>query len=167
MTQLREYLVRSDASADTPEARFTNYCAANHRLSNSQSLKDLFIIFVLVGKRNGYFVEFGACHGLHLSNTLMLELKLGRTGILAEPARRHRDALRRNRSCSVGHRCVYASCSELLLLRDTTVDGLGTLRQFADADHMAKHRISADEYLVEAVSLDDFLTFHAAPYEID
>lgn len=167
MTQLREYHARSGRRANAPDVRFSDYCAANHRLSHSQFFQDLFVLFVLGGKRNGYFVEFGACDGLHLSNTLMLERKLGWTGILAEPARRYHDALRHNRSCLVDHRCVYARTSELLPFRDTTVDGLATLSQFAETDHMAEHRSAAEEYLVETVSLNDLLSFHAAPHEID
>jgi hypothetical protein len=167
MAQLRDFHARTGACSEAPDVRFVDFCATNHRLSCSQFFQDLFVLFVLAGKRNGYFVEFGACDGLHLSNTLLLERKLGWTGILAEPARRYHDALRLNRGCFVDQRCVYTRTSEHLAFRDTAIDGLGTLSKFAEADHMAERRLSAEEYLVETVSLNELLSFHAAPYEID
>jgi hypothetical protein len=54
--------------------------------SNSQFGQDLWVIRVLQGKRNGYFLEIGAGDGLWISNTLVLERELGWTGLLVEPS---------------------------------------------------------------------------------
>ena len=69
--------------------------------SVSQQAQDLFVIAELHGKRNGFFVEFGATNGLELSNSLVLEQQLGWKGILAEPARYWHEALHRNRNCGI------------------------------------------------------------------
>ena len=65
--------------------------------SNAQLLQDLWVLYELKEKRNGYFVEFGACDGMSLSNTLLLEKTFGWQGALAEPARAWHAALYANR----------------------------------------------------------------------
>ena len=51
----------------------------------SQINQDIFVLYTLDWKREGYFVEFGATNGIDLSNTYLLEKNFGWKGILSEP----------------------------------------------------------------------------------
>jgi hypothetical protein len=75
---------------------------ASRKESKSQFMQDMFAL-VLAAKPRGErcFVEFGACDGVHLSNTYLLEKAFEWTGLLAEPALCWHDGLRKNRSCDI------------------------------------------------------------------
>src|ERR1700747_1449806 len=47
--------------------------------------QDIFALLWSGGKRGGFFVDFGACDGLIVNNTVTLERQFGWSGILAEP----------------------------------------------------------------------------------
>jgi hypothetical protein len=47
-----------------PDVRFSDDCAANHRLSHSGFFQDPLVLFVIAGKRNGNFLESAAREGL-------------------------------------------------------------------------------------------------------
>jgi hypothetical protein len=63
---------------------FNTFCERME--SYSQIRQDLFVLFAL-GKTPGYFVEFGACDGVYLSNTFLLETYYGWSGLLVEPSK--------------------------------------------------------------------------------
>ncbi len=69
------------------EIEFLAFATKMAPYSNAQLLQDLWVLYELKEKRHGYFVEFGACDGISLSNTLLLEKTFGWQGALAEPAR--------------------------------------------------------------------------------
>jgi hypothetical protein len=54
-------------------------------------------------------MEFGATHGVVLSNTYLLEKLYGWMGILCEPANSHHQKLEENLISIVDKRCVYSS----------------------------------------------------------
>jgi hypothetical protein len=45
--------------------------------SKSQFRQDIFVLLELNFKKDGFFVEFGATNGIDLSNTFLMETKLG------------------------------------------------------------------------------------------
>ena len=67
-------------------------------------------------KRNGFFVEFGACNGFDLSNTLLLEKDFGWNGILCEPVLTWKKDLIINRNSILDFRCVWKKSGETLEL---------------------------------------------------
>ena len=75
--------------------RFVQFCAANIN-TPAQIYQDLFVLFQLKLKKGGCFVEFGATNGVGLSNTLLLEKRLGWSGIVVEPGRRWLPELKAN-----------------------------------------------------------------------
>jgi FkbM family methyltransferase len=138
-----------------------------HSYSKSQLLQDVFVLAVLREKRNGFFVEFGAFDGITFEQHLLLEKKLGWTGILAEPNRTFAPMVLANRSsCAVDSRCVWSATGESVPFTETTeLRELSTVTQFAQSDHWDRSR--AVEYQVETVSLGDLLVQNNAPAEID
>ena len=74
--------------------------------SKSQITQDLFVISESNFKKNGFFVEFGACDGIRFSNTYILEKVFGWEGILAEPGRNWSSQLAMNRESHIDFRCI-------------------------------------------------------------
>ena len=110
--------------------------------------------------------------GLHLSNTHLLEKRLGWTGILAEPARFWQQSLALNRSARIDQSCVWRSSGETLLFNevtgpDGTDQGISTIDEFSDVDCHAERRLYGTKYEVESISLEDLLVKHGAPRTID
>ena len=129
--------------------------------------QDLFALFETREKRGGYFVEFGACDGVTLSNTLLLEREYGWSGIVSEPNPRWHKALKANRKCEIDVRCVMGRSGGTEPFRATAVAELaGAVRTMAvDANTPARDmHIIID---VPRISLNDLLRAHAAPRTID
>ena len=66
------------------------YFCGKNKVLNIKNIKrqinqDIFVLYTLNWKRNGFFVEFGATNGIDLSNTYLLEKDFGWKGILSEP----------------------------------------------------------------------------------
>lgn len=137
--------------------------------SKAQLLQDLFVLAQLNGKRNGYFVEFGAADGIDLSNTYLLEKEFAWKGVLAEPARAWHDALTRNRHCRIDFRCVWRESNVELLFHQAPEAELSTIDTYTGLDQHAHRRQWAgnDKYSVNTVSLSDLLAEHDAPTVID
>ncbi len=148
-------------------ALFVSFCGANFARSRSQLFQDLFVVFLLKGKRNGFFVEFGATNGLDLSNTAILERDLQWKGILAEPAKCWHAALKGNRSAAIDHRCVWSQTGITLDFKETKAADLSTLTSLVDADFNRSYRVNGEIYPVDTISLNDLLKVHNSPREID
>jgi FkbM family methyltransferase len=148
-------------------ASFVMFCSANVARSRSQLFQDFFVMFVLKGKRNGFFVEFGATDGLYLSNTVILERDLQWRGILAEPATCWHAALKRNRSAMIDHRCVWSRTGAKLTFKETEIKEVSTLLSLVDTDFNRDNRVKGTTYTVETISLNDLLKVHKSPSQID
>lgn len=143
------------------------FCLSHAARSHSQFFQDIWVLHQLNELRGGFFVEFGAADGLNDSNTALLERDYDWTGILAEPARRWRSALRRNRRCAIDERCVWLRTGETVSFRETEIPAHSTMEQYAGDDSLADERVSASLYPVETVSLSDLLIHWNAPRRID
>jgi FkbM family methyltransferase len=147
--------------------QFLKFCASHMDEADAQLFQDLLVLFLLDGKRDGYFVEFGATDGITLSNTFLLESEYSWRGIVAEPARCWHHALRRNRTCSLDHRCVWSNSGELLQFNETQEAEFSTIDALSKSDFFAERRKEGNRYTVETVSLRDLLRTHDAPKNID
>jgi len=135
--------------------------------SHAQIRQDLFVLSELGFKRGGYFVEFGATNGVDISNSYLLEAEFGWEGILAEPARHWRDALRENRGCTIDTDCVWRESGATVAFNEVSRADLSTIDAFSDADLWRKARKTGRTYNVRTVSLLDLLDRHKAPRTID
>lgn len=136
--------------------------------SRSQLMQDLFVLSELgVRRDNGFFVEFGAADGIALSNSWLLEKRLGWKGILAEPARCWHPLLAKNRSCAIDTECVWSISGERLDFDEVDIGEFSTLSHFAQSDIHAQARVGKCRYQVPTVSLNDLLQRHGAPTEPD
>jgi FkbM family methyltransferase len=74
----------------------------------SQIGQDQWVHSILGNKKNGFFVELGACDGLYLSNTLFFEKNLDWNGICIEPNDIFFKELQKNRKCILSNELVYS-----------------------------------------------------------
>jgi FkbM family methyltransferase len=136
--------------------------------SRSQLMQDLFVLSELGECRDaGFFVEFGASDGESLSNSWLLEKRLGWKGILAEPARCWHGSLRRNRTCAIETDCVWSRTGEKMDFDEVVVGEFSTLSEFSQSDGHAQARSQKVRYQVPTISLNDLLRRHGAPAEPD
>lgn len=137
----------------------------------SQLGQDVLALAVTDFKRNGFFVEFGALDGKKDSNTYLLEKDYGWQGILAEPGRTFHADLASNRSCIIDHRAVTDVTGNSVEFKEVDAQlGLsGIVEHFHDKDWAVKVRAQSTGamYNVDTVSLNDLLSEHNAPKEID
>jgi len=126
--------------------------------SPAERCGDIFALLLNEGIRDGFFVEFGACDGVAVSNTLSLERYFGWKGILAEPDVFWKDSLPKNRSASIDSRAVSSETGLKLEFFQSARPGNSS----PDRGHAYIGEI-VDSYTVETVSLMDLLRDHEAP----
>lgn len=149
---------------------FLGFCIDRAGQSRAQLFQDLWVLQQLDEKRDGFFVEFGACDGLHLSNTHLLERAYGWSGILCEPNPAWHEALAANRTAAIDTRCVAPrSGEEIDLLCPEDRPELARMRHIVPDDiherngNRRRHRLTR----CQSVSLTDLLAEHDAPRQID
>ncbi len=130
--------------------------------SPSERYQDIFSIIINGGKRNGFFVEFGACDGVAMSNTLILEKYFGWKGILAEPDIYWHESLGKHRSASLDKRCVSDTTGMYLDFFQSDRPGNSSTYK----NHPYIGRVT-DSFSVSTVTLEDLLKDHDAPSVID
>jgi FkbM family methyltransferase len=140
--------------------------------SNSQLNQDIFVLLMTKFKKEGFFVEFGACDGLHLSNTYILEKLFKWNGLMSEPAKLYHQDLIKNRNCIIETDAVYSiSNAELefqMVHNFSDLSGLiETINDNAKDKHRFKRNDSFEVYTVNTISLTDFLKKYNAPKRID
>jgi FkbM family methyltransferase len=154
-------------TATKEDHAFLHFVLQNYAESRAQLFQDLFVLFSLSQKREGFFVEFGATDGVELSNTLLLERSYEWSGILAEPAKCWHKNLRMNRKCVIDTRCVWTKSGEVVEFNEVADRELSTITRYSDHDGHFISRRTGEIYPVETVSLNDLLSSNEAPRCID
>jgi FkbM family methyltransferase len=114
----------------------------------SQIGQDAWVNSVLNGKRNGFFVELGACDGLYLSNTLYFERHLDWNGICIEPNERYWSALGRNRRCNLSHALVHSEPDQMVDF--VLAEAASGIDDETGNKHVVKLRTSTLEQVLDA-----------------
>lgn len=137
------------------------------RHSRSQLGQDIFVLFELGFKAGGYFVEFGATDGIHLSNTYLLEKEFDWGGVVAEPAERWHRQLKNNRDCPIEPNCVWRDSDSVLTFNETREGEYSTIDSHSSSDGHNGMRTGGKRYSVATISLGDLLDKYNAPRRID
>ena len=129
----------------------------------SQIYQDIFVLYTLNWKRNGFFVEFGSTNGFDLSNSYLLEKDFGWKGILCEPASVWKEDLKKNRNSILDFRCVWKTSGKTL---DLIVPSKPEFSKISILKNQKNLNVNQSEK-VETVSLIDLLNTYNAPKNID
>lgn len=112
----------------------------------SQLGQEFFVIELLSGMTNGFFLDSGASDGIGASNTYVLESAFGWKGICVEPNEAFFARLIKNRSCHCVNCCLYNRDGVVDFVEASTLGGI--LEQYHPAHlEYAKRsfRLSEDE----------------------
>jgi hypothetical protein len=154
-------LVGQGQEAHAEAIDFLAFAARRAALSSAPLLQDLWVLFELGEKRNGYFVEFGAADDRGASTTRLLEKLYGWQGAIAEPARSRYEKLRADRACYVTNKFVYTDDGLKILFNDPEN------AEDASAGASAAPRRGGKRYEVETITLRSLLQAADAPRTID
>ena len=146
---------------------FLIYALDKLLVSKAQLFQDLFVLYCLNNKKNGFFIEFGAADGVAYSNSLLLEKEYEWTGILAEPALSWNAKLKENRDCFIDNRCVWSKSGEVLNFHETSIAEYSTVDRFTSSDANYGYRKTKKTYKVNSITLNDLTKEYRAPFEID
>jgi len=136
--------------------------------AQGQLFQDLWALYELDGKTDGYFVEFGATNGITMSNSHVLEHHYGWQGIVAEPNPDYHQRLERERGCNISQNCVYSRSGETMTFLCTEKAMFSRLQAINPDDHNeGTMRANNRPVPVETISLNDLLDEYRAPDEID
>ena len=149
------------------EDMFIRFCLLHWRTSQAQLFQDLWVLFELNKKEQGFFVEFGATDGISLSNTYLLEKKFRWYGILVEPCPIWHSRLKINRNSLTDFRCVWSDSKSKIKFLGSENPEFSTISSFSSNDHYAYKRQNGVEYFVDTISLTDLLIEHNAPKNVD
>ncbi len=148
---------------------FFSFAFLNKQFSYSQLLQDLWVLYMTQEQRNGFFVEFGACDGKVLSNTLLLAKKYGWRGILAEPNPIWHENLERRTDSYISKRCVYSYSDLDIEFVATNIPEISRIKEIVPNDIHEKNG-NRDNYSIinaKTISLLDLLKEGNAPKIID
>ena len=158
-SSIKEFFSLNSSEIEKILSEFENFKAQNYQ--------DVLALCVSKFKRNGFFVEFGACDGIKLSNTFALEKIYGWSGILAEPVSLWHESLSQNRSSHIFTKAVTDTSGQIFPILVTKSPEVSTLAHH-NSDHLAQYRSTNSTIeMVETISINDLLLQGGAPSYID
>ena len=146
--------------------RFRDFALPHVAIYQGQVMQDLWALYELDGKREGFFVDFGATNGTTMSNSLILERNFDWTGIVAEPNPVFHENLARSRGCHISHKCVHSVSGETMDFIMAARPMFSRLEAASDGLEFAEGGID-DRIAVATITLNDLLDEYDAPEVID
>jgi FkbM family methyltransferase len=163
---LESYVTGDAAQPGRTLAGFRDFALPLTPHFQGQLMQDVWALFELDGKRDGYFVDFGATNGTTLNNSFLLERRFGWTGIVAEPNPGYHDRLHKTRKCHISTKCVHAVSGERLEFLCSTRGMMSHLAGAGEGVDIAEAEIER-RVDVDTISLNDLLETYAAPDTVD
>jgi FkbM family methyltransferase len=146
--------------------KFLEFFAINQWNAPSQLSQDLFVIYFSGGKKDGFFLEIGACDGFHLSNTLGLE-RYGWKGIISEPSSVWHNKIKK-RKCIISKKAVFSESGLKLKFEEVKkYPELSGLKENLDKDNNHHLRNEANTIEVETISLNNLIEQNTSNKNID
>ena len=128
----------------------------------SQLYQDVFASFIVGGKFEKTYLEFGATDGQRLSNSYLLENTFNWEGVLSEPSPQWHESLKKNRSNSkIITECIWKESGKKLDFFMSDNGAFSTLNEFVDNDKISMpannelRKKSGKIISVETISLND------------
>jgi len=151
---------------------FLEFIVSNRWRSKSQVSQDLFVHYFTDYKKDGFFMEIGACDGVHLSNTFMLE-KNGWSGIISEPSKFWHNKMKR-RSCIINKNAVFSESGNKIKFDEfPTSPELSGFGKYLDEDNNKQIRSRGymspafQSYDVETITLNELISQNTDKTSID
>lgn len=141
--------------------RLTEYLE-NRERSTSGFRQDLLALLFNGFKRNGTFIEVGACDGLATSNTLLLERVYGWQGILIEPAKIWHSEIYKHRTAIIDLRCAWKTTGDKIQFIEKDDSCTSTVLTSNDPED-PNHKI----YWVETVTLREIIKENQTIQQVD
>ena len=142
---------------------FINHFEKSKNIS-SQLYQDVFASFVVGNRFDKTFLEFGATDGIDLSNSYMLELYEGWTGILSEPSPQWHEALIQNRKkTKIITKCIWSQSGKKLDFFMSDIGVFSTINDFIDNEiksipgNTRQRKKGGKLVSVETISLNDVI----------
>lgn len=137
----------------------------------SQKGQDEWVLSVLSGKRNGYFVDLAASDGVRLSNTYTMEKFYGWSGILIEPNTHFYSLCKKNRTSTVIDAVVDEVSGETVCFRSDNMELGGIVAEDTDNNYEIRgDQLSGGSSVLtqrNTLSLGDILSNNNAPNVMD
>lgn len=125
--------------------------------------QDIAALIINGFKRNGSFIEIGACDGVVISNTLLLEKEFGWSGVLVEPDEVWHDALLANRKTNILKLAAW-SHSNVPVKFNREIDSQTSHIDFSG--YVEKDPVG-DQVVVDTISLNDIIQNYFSIFTID
>ena len=133
----------------------------------SQNLQDLIVLDLFGFKRNGVFIEAGACDGILNSNTFLLEKNYEWTGLLVEPIKEYYLQLEQNRDVIISNVALSQVNNQQLDFLITPSKDLSTIKGYEDNDFHSGNRKNYNITKVPTKTLDQLIVENLQNIEID
>lgn len=139
---------------------------------HSQLGQDIFCLTFYNNKREGYFLDIGACDGVSFSNSYLLEDEYKWKGLLIEPMKSIIPVLKEKRPNSmIIEKAAYSESGKILSFCENRDDKMiSGLDGYVDKEFQVKQYNKVhfwESYDVETVTISDLLKEHKYPQFIE